>query len=141
MNKKVLDSIQKEAEMLVELLKDRQPGIMIWCDFFHERLQNLKNLTSSVILEKTLEQKWSSYRGIGIMSRKGKNILVLCERIGGGEFAIVELFDGSPQTSSKMKVVEEIKTADIAEALKRFKEVAKNLRFKGLPRRMLANFH
>ena len=44
-----LDELQQEAEKLVSLLKDRQPGLMTWNEFIQERLQNLHRLTSQAL--------------------------------------------------------------------------------------------
>ena len=44
-----LDELQQETEKLLALLKDRQPGLMTWNEFLHERLQNLHTLTSKAL--------------------------------------------------------------------------------------------
>ena len=44
-----LDDLQQETEKLLALLKDRQPGLMTWNEFMHERLQNLHKLTSQAL--------------------------------------------------------------------------------------------
>jgi hypothetical protein len=44
-----LDDLQQETEKLLDLLKDRQPGIMTWNEFMHERLANLHRLTSQAL--------------------------------------------------------------------------------------------
>lgn len=40
-----LDELKQEAEKLLALLKDPQPGLMAWNGFMQERLQNLQKLT------------------------------------------------------------------------------------------------
>lgn len=44
-----LDDLQQEAEKLLFLLKDRQPGLMTWNERLHERLQNLHKLASRAL--------------------------------------------------------------------------------------------
>jgi hypothetical protein len=44
-----LDELQQETEKLLALLKDKQPGLMTWNEFVHERLQNLHKLTSRAL--------------------------------------------------------------------------------------------
>ena len=44
-----LDDLQQETEKLLALLKDREPGLMTWNEFLHERLQNLHKLTSQAL--------------------------------------------------------------------------------------------
>ncbi len=44
-----LDELQEETEKLLALLKDRQPGLMTWHEFLHERLQNLYVLISKAL--------------------------------------------------------------------------------------------
>jgi len=39
-----LDKLQAEAEKLVALLKDRQPGLMTWNGFLAERLTNIREM-------------------------------------------------------------------------------------------------
>lgn len=43
------DKLQEDAEKLVSLLKDRQPGLFTWNAFLHERLRNLRRLTSHAL--------------------------------------------------------------------------------------------
>lgn len=47
-----LDELQGEAEKLVSLLKDRQPGLMTWNDFMRERLEALHSLASKALNKK-----------------------------------------------------------------------------------------
>ena len=44
-----LDDLQRETEKLLALLNDRQPGLISWNEFMHERLQNLHELTSQAL--------------------------------------------------------------------------------------------
>jgi len=44
-----LDDLQQEAEKLLALLEDRQPGLMTWNEFMQKRLQNLHKLTSQAL--------------------------------------------------------------------------------------------
>ena len=44
-----LDDLQQETEKLLALLNDREPGLMTWNEFLHERLQNLHKLTSQAL--------------------------------------------------------------------------------------------
>ena len=44
-----LDELQSEAEKLVILLKDRQPGLMTWHDWLNNRLERLHQLTSDAL--------------------------------------------------------------------------------------------
>lgn len=44
-----LDELQQEAEKLLALLNDRQPGLMTWNEFLHERLHSLHALTSKAL--------------------------------------------------------------------------------------------
>jgi hypothetical protein len=44
-----LDELQTEAEKLLSLLKDRQPGLATWNMFLYERLQNLYKLTRQAL--------------------------------------------------------------------------------------------
>ena len=44
-----LDELQREAEMLVSLLKDRHPGLMTWNVFFHQRLETLQGMISEAL--------------------------------------------------------------------------------------------
>jgi len=39
-----LDELQKEAEKLLALLKDRQQGTMSWNLFLHDRLASIKEM-------------------------------------------------------------------------------------------------
>lgn len=50
-----LDELQSEAEKLVSLLKDRQPGLMTWNNFLRERLEAIHQLTSKVFNKKESE--------------------------------------------------------------------------------------
>lgn len=43
-----LDALQREAEKLVGLLKDRQVGLMTWWGFLRERLLNLQRLSGPI---------------------------------------------------------------------------------------------
>lgn len=49
-----LDEIQQEAEKLLALLKDRQPGLSTWNEFMQERLQSLHGLISQVLGKETI---------------------------------------------------------------------------------------
>lgn len=44
-----LDELQQEAEKLLSLLNDRQPGLMTWNEFLHERIKKLHALTSQAL--------------------------------------------------------------------------------------------
>ncbi len=44
-----LDELQQEAEKLLALLRDRQPGLMSWHGFLDERLRNIHTITSKVL--------------------------------------------------------------------------------------------
>lgn len=44
-----LDELQQEVEKLLSLLRDRQPGLMCWNEFLHERIKNLHALTSQAL--------------------------------------------------------------------------------------------
>lgn len=44
-----LDELQQEAEKLVALLKDRQPGLMTWGMFLRDRLTRLHGLISTAL--------------------------------------------------------------------------------------------
>lgn len=44
-----LDELQQETQKLLALLQDRQPGILGWHDFMHDRLVNLHRLTSKAL--------------------------------------------------------------------------------------------
>jgi hypothetical protein len=44
-----LDELQTEAERLVALLKDRQPGLMSWNGFLKERIDNMHRLTTAAL--------------------------------------------------------------------------------------------
>jgi len=89
--------------------------------------------------EGPLEKKWGFYTGTGINAKKGKDALVLREKLSGGEFAIVQMFGGC-WTSSPMKVIEEIKTSNLQRAHTRFNEVAAELGFKSKPIRTIVEF-
>lgn len=82
--------------------------------------------------KETLEEKWSSYLGLGINAAKGEDSLVLREACGGGQFAIVEL-KGGCWTNSPMKVIEEIDDVEESQAEARFNEVAEQLGYKKQP--------
>ena len=41
--------LQYEAEMLLAVIKDRQPGLMTWDEFLLERLRNLHTITSKLL--------------------------------------------------------------------------------------------
>lgn len=41
-----LDDLQEQAEKLVALLRDRQPGLISWHMFLAERLKNLRAMIS-----------------------------------------------------------------------------------------------
>jgi len=47
-----LDKLQGEAEKLLSLLKDRQPGLMAWNEFMKERLEAIHKLTSKALDKK-----------------------------------------------------------------------------------------
>ena len=40
-----LDELQVEAQRLVKLLEDRQPGLMTWHMMYHRTVQSIANLT------------------------------------------------------------------------------------------------
>lgn len=86
--------------------------------------------------QESLEKKWSSYAGTGINATKGEDALVLRSSVGAEQFAIVELTGGC-WTSSQMRVVEEVNTADEAVAKARFEEVARENGYKAEPVRGL----
>lgn len=44
-----LDELQVEAEKLLSLLRDRQPGLVTWNKFLLQRLETLHNLTSQAL--------------------------------------------------------------------------------------------
>lgn len=44
-----LDELQQEVERILNLLKDRQPGLFTWNGFMHERLQSLYVLISKAL--------------------------------------------------------------------------------------------
>lgn len=44
-----LDELQKEAEKLLSLLKDRQPGIAAWHGFLNERTKSIHSMLSRVV--------------------------------------------------------------------------------------------
>jgi hypothetical protein len=46
-----LDDLQGEAEKLVSLLKDRQPGLTTWHMFLHERIASLRDLLNGAFPE------------------------------------------------------------------------------------------
>jgi len=42
-----LDALQRETEMLLALLKDRQPGLFTWTIMLHERLKAIGEFAPS----------------------------------------------------------------------------------------------
>jgi hypothetical protein len=94
---------------------------------------------NTVVKDETLEEKWSSYRGLGINATKGEDSLVLREACGGGQFAIVEL-KGGCWTNFPMKVIEEIDVVEQSKAETRFEEVAKQLGYQKKPVRGIEQF-
>jgi len=44
-----LDELQEETEKLLALLKDRQPGLMTWNMFMHDRLTKMHALTTQAL--------------------------------------------------------------------------------------------
>ncbi len=85
-----------------------------------------KDQSTNVI--KTLEEKWSSYRGTGVNASKDGDSLVLREGAVGGEFAVVKLINGGG-TVSKMQVLEEIPTTSEFVAKQRFVKLVQELGF------------
>lgn len=82
--------------------------------------------------DQALVDKWQSYTGTGITANKGENSLALRQAIGGEEFAIVKLHGGC-WTTSRLEVLEEIKTDNREVAEKRFQEVSEKLGFERQP--------
>lgn len=46
-----LNELQEEAEALVVLLRDRQPGLMMWNEFLSLRLHNLDRLIGQALTD------------------------------------------------------------------------------------------
>jgi hypothetical protein len=44
-----LDELQSEAEKLVALLKDRQPGLVTWNTLMNERVESIHNMTGEIL--------------------------------------------------------------------------------------------
>jgi len=44
-----LDELEREADLLLRLLKDRHPGLMTWNDFLGTRLRNLRKLIHEAV--------------------------------------------------------------------------------------------
>lgn len=51
-----LDQLQAEVEKLLALLKNREPGLMTWNMFLHDRLQSIFKLAKAMDLENEGQQ-------------------------------------------------------------------------------------
>lgn len=91
-----------------------------------------KRKTRAQSKRKILERRWQSYTGTGINAKKGNDAIVLREKLGGGQFAVIKLFGGC-WSNSPMRVLREINTSSFKEAESCFNETVKRLGYNKKP--------